>query len=139
MPSTSQLAYIAGNGIGLVLAGLYTVAGQAHFTNRLTPGLAANINEMTHNTHKAFWFLGLGFENLKMVLGGFDLLGAAYLWRAETRRTGLLIAVVGFSGGLYGQIYNQDDLSQVGLFLGLAVAGYYLLSSSSGRPENKLE
>ncbi|KAK4508094.1 hypothetical protein PRZ48_001832 [Zasmidium cellare] len=130
MPSYSQLANIAGNGIGILLAGLYTVAGQAHFTDRLTPGLHQNIDEMTHNSHRAFWFLGLGFENLKMVFGAFDLLGAAYLWRAKTRRTGLLIAVIGFTGGLYGQIYNNDDLSQVGLFLGLAVAGSLLLSSS---------
>lgn len=67
-----------------------------------------------------------------MVLGAFDLIGAAYLWRAKTRRTGLLIAVVGFGGGLYGQIYNKEDLSQVGLFLGLALAGWYCLSSPDG-------
>ena len=65
-----------------------------------------------------------------MVFGAFDLLGAAYLWRAKTRRTGLLIAVIGFTGGLYGQIYNNDDLGQVGLFLGLTVAGSLLLSST---------
>lgn len=63
-----------------------------------------------------------------MVLGAFDLIGAAYLWRAKTRPRGLLIAVVGFSGGLYGQIYNKDDLSQVGLFLALALFGSYCLS-----------
>lgn len=60
----SSYSHIAGNGIGLLLASLYTVAGQAHFTDRLTPGLAQNINEMTHNTHKAFWFLGLNFQNV---------------------------------------------------------------------------
>lgn len=50
---------------GLLVASLYTLAGQAHFTNRLTPGLAANIEAMTPNSHAAFWFLGLSYTNVR--------------------------------------------------------------------------
>lgn len=81
--------------------------------------------------------VGSFIPQLKTVLGAFDLLGAAYLWRAKTRRTGLVVAVIGFSGGLYGQLYNKDDLSQVGLFLGLALAGLYCLSSPASPEGNQ--
>jgi hypothetical protein len=68
---------------------------------------------------------------LKFVLGAFDLLGAACLWRKETRKLGLKIAIFGFSGGLYGQMYNNGDLVQVAAFLGLACIGHMLLSIST--------
>ena len=48
------------DGIGLLIATLYTLAGQAHFTDRLTPGLAANVEKMTPNSYVAF--SGLGME-----------------------------------------------------------------------------
>lgn len=56
--------------VGIFIAALYTLAGQAHFTNRITPGLAANIETMTPNSHRAFWFLGL--EYLTVCIGGHD-------------------------------------------------------------------
>jgi hypothetical protein len=37
------------------------------------------------------------------------------------------MAVVGFSGGLYGQWYTGGELEQVGAFLGLAALGLVLL------------
>lgn len=46
---------------GLLIAVLYTVAGQAHFTGRITPELAENVEIMTQNSYDAFWFLGLDY------------------------------------------------------------------------------
>ena len=111
------------DGIGLLIAALYTLAGQAHFTSRFTPALAANIEEMTPNSYKAFGGLGLDYLSFKYALGAFDLLGAALLWRKKTRRIGYLVAIFGFSGGLYGQYYSRGDLVQVGSMLGLAIFG----------------
>lgn len=54
--------------VGIFIAGLYTLADQAHFTSRLTPGLAANIEIMTPNSHRAFWFLGLEYLTVCNVL-----------------------------------------------------------------------
>ena len=53
-----------GNAIGLFIAIFYALAGQAHFTNRFTPGLAANIEEMTPRSHRAFWFLNLTYPQV---------------------------------------------------------------------------
>lgn len=53
-------------------------------------------------------------------------MAAALLWRKKTRKAGLVMAVVGFSGGLYGQLFNNDDVAQVSLFLGLSIAGLIL-------------
>jgi hypothetical protein len=55
--------------IGLGIAGLYTLAGQAHFTARITPGLAANIEQMTPNTHRAFSFLGIDYITVCFLIG----------------------------------------------------------------------
>ncbi|KAK4555132.1 hypothetical protein LTR86_007898 [Recurvomyces mirabilis] len=112
-----------GDAIGLLIAGLYTVAGQAHFTDRLTPDLASNIETMTQNTYVAFGGLGMNYAPFKQFLGAFDLAAAMLLLRKSTRRTGLLTAVVGFGGGLYGQISTGKDITQVAAFLGLAVVG----------------
>jgi hypothetical protein len=54
-----------GNALGFGIAILYTLAGQAHFTDRLTPGLAANIEEMTPRSHRAFWFLNLSYLQVR--------------------------------------------------------------------------
>jgi hypothetical protein len=51
--------------IGLLVAGLYTVAGQAHFTARITPGLAETVELMTPNTHRAIWFLGVDYLTVR--------------------------------------------------------------------------
>lgn len=67
----------------------------------------------------------------KIVFGGLDLLAAAMLWRKQTRRIGLMLAVVGFSGGLYGQIYGGGDLTQVMGLLVVSILG--LLMSPSPR------
>jgi hypothetical protein len=37
------------------------------------------------------------------------------------------MTVVGFSGGLYGQVYTGGDVGQVASFLGLALLGSVLL------------
>ena len=60
---------------------------------------------------------------LKQTFGAFDLLGAACLWRRQTRKIGLLIAVIGFSGGLYGQVYTGEDVTQVAVLLGVTIVG----------------
>ena len=136
------------DGIGLLIAALYTLAGQAHFTTYLTPGLAEHVDEMTHNCHAAFWFLGIDYVSvclltshslplgqrplimwtmqLKQLFGAFDLIAAALLSQQKTRRAGLLMSVVGFSGGLYGQLYSGEDVSQVATMSGVAVLGFVL-------------
>lgn len=53
-----------GHAIGLSIAVLYTLAGQAHFTDRFTPGLAANVEKMTPRSHQAFWFLNLSYDHV---------------------------------------------------------------------------
>ena len=63
---------------------------------------------------------------LKQCFGVFDLLAAALLFRRSTRKAGLWMAVAGFSGGLYGQIYTGGDIAQVGSFLALACIGVIL-------------
>jgi len=54
----------AGHTIGILIAVLYTLAGQAHFTDRFTPGLAAQIDEMTPRSHRAFSFLKLSYSQV---------------------------------------------------------------------------
>lgn len=110
---------------GLLIATLYTIAGQAHFTSKLTPGMAAQIDTMTPNCHEAFGF-GTDYQTFKYVLGACDLLGAALLLRKKTRQAGFVAAVIGFSGGLYGQIHAGGDIGQVSGLLGLAVVGFLL-------------
>ena len=57
------------------------------------------------------------------MFGLFDFITAMRLFRADTRKLGLRIAVVGFSGGLYGQWYTGGEMGQVGAMLCLAVVG----------------
>jgi hypothetical protein len=149
-PSTTLLSDAA----GLLIAALYTVAGQAHFTDRFTPGLASHIETMTRNSYAAFWFLSLDYlsvshtlilypcqvgskaarshnrkgvrltvSKLKRTFGAFDLIAAVLLWRRQTRKFGLVAAIVGFSGGIYGQLYSGGDIGQVSAMLGLALLG----------------
>jgi hypothetical protein len=129
--------------ISLLVAALYTVAGQAHFTARITPQVAETIEQMTPNSHRAFWFLGFDYvtvrtqkefnqklklsanmsTQLKRGFGAFDLIAAALLWRRQTRKAGLALAIVGFSGDLYGQLFNGDDITQVATLLCLSILG----------------
>ena len=46
---------------GLLIAVLYTFAGQAHFTRQFTPELAQHVETMTRSSYAAFWFLGLDY------------------------------------------------------------------------------
>ena len=117
---------ILSNGIALIIAVLYTLAAQAHFTATLTPKLATTIEEMTPNSYAAFGGLGLDYTNFKYTMGAFDAVGATLLWMRGTRNVGLATAVLGFSGGLYGQLYSGGDVTQVGALLGLAFVGYLL-------------
>ncbi len=117
---------IISNTIALLIFILYIMAGQAHFISRLTPGLAANIEAMTPNSHAAFHFLKLDYTTIKRLFGAFDLAAAALLVSRTTRTAGLCLAVLGFSGGLYGQLYAGDDIGQVGALLFLAVVGLVL-------------
>ena len=105
-------------------------AGQAHFTSRLTPSLAALVEGMTSNTHRAFWFLHLIFAQLKHTLGVLDLVAAALLWRKTTRKIRLAVAIVGFGGGSNDEWFSGKDLEQVGAFLGLAALEYLAAPSS---------
>jgi hypothetical protein len=60
----SDYLSLAGNVVGVILAALYTYAGQAHMTNRLTPEFAKQVDVMTHNSYRAFWFLGLDYHTV---------------------------------------------------------------------------
>lgn len=59
-------SYIS-DAIGLFIAVLYTIAGQAHYTSRFTPGMAATVDSMTPNTHRSLWFLGLDYETVSIL------------------------------------------------------------------------
>jgi hypothetical protein len=61
MPSTRQTRRTLGHLASLSIACLYLYAGQAHFTSRFTPEFAGNIDAMTANSHRAFWFLNMDF------------------------------------------------------------------------------
>ena len=65
----------------------------------------------------------LKFCQFKRALGYFDFIAAALLLLPPTRQIGLWSAVVGFSGGLYGQLYNGGEIRQVATMLGVAVVG----------------
>lgn len=119
MPFLSSISDV----VGITIAILYTIAGQAHFTDRITSGMAAQIEAMTPNSHKALWFFHLSYTQIKTLFGAFDLIAAAMLWRKTPRKTGLAMAVVGFTGGLYVQWYSEEDLGQVGAFLTLEMLG----------------
>lgn len=86
---SSLLGYIS-DGIGLVIAVLYTVAGTAHFTDRFTPELAANVETMTQNSSQAFGFLGLSYIQVgatisRRVTALTDLYTAqADIWRVRS-------------------------------------------------------
>jgi len=51
---------------------------------------------MTPNAHAAFG-CGMDYRTFKSMLGGYDLLGAALLWREKTRRVGFVAPIVGFA------------------------------------------
>ena len=59
---------------------------------------------------------------LKYLFGAFDVISAGLLWRKRTHKLGLGLAVIGFPGVLYGQLYNGDGVAQVATFLGLSIA-----------------
>ena len=44
----------AGNTVAILLAFVWTYASQAHFTAKLTPGVAEDINASTRTIHRAF-------------------------------------------------------------------------------------
>lgn len=121
--STSSTALFS-NAIALSIAVLYTLAGQAHFTSRFTPGLAANVDKLTPNSHKALSFIPWTYPQCKAILGAFDFVAAVCLVRRKTRNFGLLLAVLGFGGGVYGQWYCGEDLGQVGAMFGFALLGF---------------
>ncbi|WPH02730.1 Hypothetical protein R9X50_00559800 [Acrodontium crateriforme] len=118
---------IIGHTIGLVFAALYTVAGQAHFTDRFTPELASNVELMTQNSHSAFWILGLEYRSLIHLFGVVDIITAVLLWRSSTRSMGLVLAVFACAIGLYGQLYTGNDASQVLVLLAVAAVGVTLV------------
>ncbi|KPI42504.1 uncharacterized protein AB675_9593 [Cyphellophora attinorum] len=120
----SQPLTLLSNAIALSIAILYTLAGQAHYTDRFTPDLAANVDTMTPNSHRAFWFLHLTYPQIQALFGAFDLIAAACLYRPSTRNIGLALAIFGFGGGLYGQWYNDAEMGMVGAMTGLAVLGW---------------
>ena len=62
-------------------------------------------------------------SKLKRTFGAFDLVAAGLLYRKQTRQPGLALAVVGFCGGLYGQLYSGGDIRQVAAMLGVALVG----------------
>jgi hypothetical protein len=62
------------------------------------------------------------------VAGALDLIAAALVFGTSTRKAGLRLAIVGFSGGLYGQWYTGGELGEVGALLGLAIVGLLCLN-----------
>ena len=65
MPSALRTT---GNIIAFLLAVFYVVAGQAHFTDRFTPGMAAQANEMTPNLQRALRLENvIDFDNVSVV------------------------------------------------------------------------
>lgn len=62
-----------GHLLGFGIAVLYTIAGQAHFTSRFTPGMAATVEEMTPRSHEAFWFLRLSYEHVSVLFSNLRL------------------------------------------------------------------
>ena len=62
MPGSTSLISDAA---GVLIAMLYTLAGQAHFTDRITPDLASKIEAMTRNSYAAFWFLNLDYLSVR--------------------------------------------------------------------------
>lgn len=61
MPSVRGLV---SNTAAILIAVLYSLAGQAHFTDRFTSDLAEQVDKMTPNAHAAFWFLGLEYTQV---------------------------------------------------------------------------
>lgn len=53
--------------------------------------------------------LTLGWFQIKKVFGAFDLISAALLCLSSTRKLGLTLAVIGFAGGLYGELRRLID------------------------------
>lgn len=127
-------AQLVSDGTAYTIAALYTLAGQAHFTDRFTPGLAEDIEIMTRHSHAAFWFLHLEYatvsrpsayrgqravsadaavvRSFRPRRGGF-VVTAAY----EESRIRHCYSIVGFSGRLYGQLYDGQDVTQVSVEL----------------------
>lgn len=68
----AKFSRVIGHAIGLLIAVLYTLAGQAHFTDRFTPTLAAQVEEMTPRSHRAFWFLNLSYQHVRYYLYRFN-------------------------------------------------------------------
>lgn len=61
----SSLPFLPSTLLALCIATLYTIAGQAHFTARLTPKMAKTIDIMTPNSYEAFGRpLGLGYTTV---------------------------------------------------------------------------
>lgn len=56
---------IISDAAGLLIAVLYTLAGQAHFTDRFTPGLAQYVEATTRNSYPAFQILGLDYLSVR--------------------------------------------------------------------------
>lgn len=73
----ANLFRATGHAIALCIALLYILAGQAHFTSRLTPGLAAHVDEMTPRSHQAFWFLNLSYTQVGITLTCFKMFAKA--------------------------------------------------------------
>ena len=52
----------------ILIAALYTVAGQAHFTDQLTPGFAADLEVMTRNSYRALNVFDLQYEKVSVCM-----------------------------------------------------------------------
>lgn len=125
-----RLARRIGSVIALMLACLWTVASQAHFTDRLTPDIAAGVHRSTTTLHEAFWFLSLSVnqvsnkqqmfkysncdlfrltEQIEHLFGSLGMLTALFLWIPRTRTLGLLMAIlVTLAGRVYPQVLIED-------------------------------
>ena len=116
---------IISQSISFTLAGLYTVAGQAHFTDKFTPEFYQKIEQMTRKSYVAFEVFGLPYNQTKMILGGLDLLAAYYLWQPKKRSIGLSLALIGFGGGLYSQwVVPNGEIGEVSIMFSMAVVGF---------------
>ena len=84
MPTSIAITII--NAITFPLALLGAIAGQAHFTDRFTPAMALNVNQVKSNSYQALWFLHIiDFTQYKYLFGTLDACSAPHAVHAGRR------------------------------------------------------
>ena len=63
----APITTLISDGASLVIATLYTIAGQAHFTDRITPSFAAHVEEMTQNSQSAINIFEMDYLTVRII------------------------------------------------------------------------